>query len=97
MKHIDRIFDAQQYFRRAEELLGTLTKEEKQQWLQHPCTMALMLQMEGEFLDLHEAWENGLFKVNNSVEGTAMQSESAKSQIAMIRKLAVYIEEVPND
>ena len=96
MKTIRKIFDPQQYFNRVDELLGMLSKEERMQWLQHPCTQALVLQMEGEFIAQHEVWENGGF-ASDTVDGTALKSEAARGYIGCLHDISNFLEGVPED
>jgi hypothetical protein len=95
MKIIDRLFDAQQYRIRATDLLVSMSKDEKAQWLQHPCTMALMLHLQAEFLDIHEGFDTGLFNADTA-DGTALNIAHARGMLKAIREIAEYIEEVPN-
>ena len=66
------------------------------QWLQHPCTQALVLQMEGEFITQHEVWESGGFAAD-TVDGTALKTEAARGYIACLHDISNFLEGVPDD
>lgn len=93
MKNVDKLFDSTPLRYRAEELLSQLSEEEKIQWLQSPCTRALLLTLQGDYLDIHQAWEAGEF-TSESVDGTAQSNTKALGQMDAVRLIAEYIEDI---
>ena len=96
MKHLESLFDSDDFRKRAEEAMGELTVEEKANWLDHPCTQALRLTLMGDYVDYHQNWENGTF-TSESVEGTAQQNSKALGAIEAIRLISEYMESLKYD
>lgn len=93
MKQFDKLFDSDELREKAALLLDELDISERTQWIQHPCTKALLLTLQGDYLDHHQAWEAGVF-TSDSAEGTAQQSAKALGALDAIRLIATSIEEV---
>jgi len=93
VKSIDKLFDSEDIRDRALLLIEEITSEEKIQWLNHPCTKALLLTLQGDYLDHHQAWESGNF-TSEHAEGTAQMNAKANGSLEAIRLIAEYIEDI---
>jgi hypothetical protein len=93
LKSIDKIFDSESLRERALNLLLDLGKEEVTQWIKHPCTQSLLLTLQGDYLDHHQAWEAGMFTADGA-EGTAQQNAKALGAIDAVRLIATHIEDL---
>lgn len=97
MTEIENLFNTEEQRKKVLEMLGSLSIEEKQQWLQHTCTQALLKTMQADYIDYHRAWENGHFEAE-SVDGTAQRNAKAKGVLEAIRLIEEWIRmEVTND
>lgn len=93
---IERLFDSGAHRAQSDDLLAQVSLEEKVQWLNHPCTMALLMTLKGDYIELHAAWESGEF-VDQVADGTAQQNAKALGSLDEIRLIAEYIEGVASD
>lgn len=96
MKELEKLFDSFSIRERADQLLIGLNTEEKRQWLHHPCTKYILLNLQGDYLDYHQAWEGGTF-TSDKAEGTAQQSAKALGALEAIRLIVTAIEEIDYD
>lgn len=96
MKHLDSLFDSEELRRRAAESMAEMTQEEIKNWLDHPCTRALRLTLNGDYIDYHQNWENGGFTKETS-EGTAQLNSKALGAIEAIKLISEYMENLPYD
>lgn len=93
MKSIDDILDSRSIREIVFNLHKELSKEEIIQWQRHPCTKALLLTLQGDYLDIHLGWEGQSF-IAPSSDGTAQLNAKALGQLEAIRDIINHIEEI---
>lgn len=92
----DDLFDSDYYRDLAESHLAELEPEERERWVNHPATQALLKTLMGDYLQYHEAWENEQF-VAPTADGTAQMNAKYLGSLEAIRAVAKYIEDIPYD
>lgn len=95
-KRFEEHFNSDYYRSLAEDALSELDKTEKANWVQHPCTRALLHTLMGDYIDHHNGWEDGMF-TGPTADITAQANAKAMGSIEAIRLIAQFIEDIPND
>lgn len=73
--------------------LEIVSKEEILAWYEHPCTQALKLALEGDYIEVIEEWANGTY-TDNTAEGTAMLNAKALAQAQSIDSVVDWMEDL---
>ena len=68
--------------------LKIINTEERRSWLEHPCTRALIHTLQGDIIDILEAWSNGNY-TGDTVDKTIQLNSEALGQY----KAAVDVEQ----
>jgi len=92
---LDKLFNSDYYRDLALSHLSELDYDQKQSWFKHPATQSLLRTLMGDYIDYHEAWENGGF-VTESADGTAQKNAKALGALEAIKMIVSYIEEIPS-
>lgn len=81
------------YYLRSDSLLDTVGKLEAQSWLNHPCTKAFLLTIEGDLRQIIEQWMAGVH-TDSSAYGTAQKNAEALGKLQAMDQLRYRIEEI---
>lgn len=81
------------YHQRSDSLLDTVGKLEAHSWLNHPCTKALALRLEGDLRCIIEEWMAGVH-TDSSAYGTAQKNAEAIGKLQAIEQIQYIIDEM---
>ena len=76
--------------------LGLASRSERESWLQHPCTRALLHTMQGDIVDILEAWSDGSYTAE-STSGTIQLNSEAIGQFKAASAVVDYVEGVTDE
>lgn len=95
-RKFDDLFDSDYYRDVAASALLEMEDDEKERWRRHPATVALLNTLMGDYIDVHQAWEDGKF-TSESADGTAQMNAKSLGMLEAIRLVTNYVEELPYD
>lgn len=79
-----RKYNPEVYYAEALENIETQSPEDILQWLSHPLTKAVLLQLEGDMTGLFILWQGGAYTSEDSAEGTGLRNVKALAQAQTI-------------
>lgn len=81
------------YYSEAEELLETLSPEDREAWVAHPVTKSLKLKLMGDMSEMIRTWMDGGYQDEDPVMGS-MKSLKGVTQIQDLHDFIVVISEM---
>lgn len=78
----------------AEGALESTTKDERLVWFQHPCTQALLHELQASVAAKVNAWINGAFANSESVDHTAMAQAKVLGQTQACDEMIDLVNEI---
>lgn len=87
-------YDPLYWNRLSQEALEVVTKDECLVWLKHPCTKALMHELQASIAAKINGWINGSFADSSSVDHTAMAQAKAIGQAQACDEIIDLIQDI---
>lgn len=82
---------SEDFYRRSDEALEIVGKNEIEAWYRHPITQALRFSLMGDFMGLYDSWGNGEFTKESS-DGTVQANAKALGQVQAIESMIDWID-----
>ncbi len=87
-------YDPHYHYRKGEEYLDAINKEEAEAWFSHPCTKALIQSLEGDFAGHVLVWVGGGYSNEESTDATVQMQAKARGQAQAIDDVLERIHEI---
>lgn len=87
-------YDPTYWAKLAEMALESTTKDERLVWFQHPCTQALLHELQASVAAKVNGWINGAFADSESVDHTAMAQAKILGQTQACDEIIDLVNEI---
>lgn len=91
------VFDSEEYYKKAIELLEGLSVEEREQWYHHPCTKSLILGLTGDIVEIANLWKNGAYANVESADITAQYQALARGKLQASEDVLNRLQEIKDN
>lgn len=89
---VNKMYEAQPYYDKAEELLVAVNKEERRSWLEHPCTQSLVNTLNGDVCENTLMLLQGAYSNETSIDATAQNHAKARGMVEAVMAVLEHLE-----